>query len=69
MADDKHDDDQSLFDKLIAVLLRKSWLDVLGDVCTPGTPVDRHPVAGNYADRCICGDSLSMGGPLFVRVG
>jgi hypothetical protein len=32
MADDKHSDDQNLFDKLIAVLLRQSWLEVLGDV-------------------------------------
>jgi hypothetical protein len=32
MADDKHNSDQNLFDKLIAVLLRRSWLDVLGDV-------------------------------------
>jgi hypothetical protein len=32
MADDKHNDDQKLFDKLIAVLLRQSWLDALGDV-------------------------------------
>jgi hypothetical protein len=32
MADDKHNDDQNLFDKLIAVLLRQSWLDVLGGV-------------------------------------
>jgi hypothetical protein len=32
MADDKHSDDQNLFDKLIAVLLRQSWLDVLGGV-------------------------------------
>jgi chemotaxis regulatin CheY-phosphate phosphatase CheZ len=32
MADDKHNDDQNLVDKLIAVLLRQSWLDVLGDV-------------------------------------
>ena len=32
MADDKHNDDQNLFDKLIAVPLRQSWLDVLGGV-------------------------------------
>jgi hypothetical protein len=32
MGDDKHNDDRNLFDKLIAVLLRQSWLDVLGDV-------------------------------------
>jgi len=32
MADDKHNGNQNLFDKLIAVLLRRSWLDVLGNV-------------------------------------
>jgi hypothetical protein len=32
MGDDKHNDDQNLFGKLIAVLLRQSWPDVLGDV-------------------------------------
>jgi len=32
MGDDKHNSDQNLFDRLIAVLLRLSWLDVLGDV-------------------------------------
>jgi hypothetical protein len=31
MADEKHNDNHSLFDKLVAVLLRQSWLDVLGD--------------------------------------
>jgi hypothetical protein len=31
MSDDKHSDDQNLFDKLIAVLLRQSWLEVLDD--------------------------------------
>jgi hypothetical protein len=28
MADDKHNDNRSLLDKLMAVLLRQSWLDV-----------------------------------------
>ena len=32
MGDDKHNNRQNLFDKLIAFLLRQSWLDVLGDV-------------------------------------
>jgi len=32
MADEKHNDNHSLLDKLVAVLLRQSWLDVLGDV-------------------------------------
>jgi hypothetical protein len=32
MADDKHNNHQNLFGKLIAALLRQSWLDVLGDV-------------------------------------
>jgi hypothetical protein len=32
MADDKHNDDQNLLNKLIAALLRQSCLDVLGDV-------------------------------------
>jgi len=31
MADDNHNDDQNLFDKLIAVLLQLLWPDVLGD--------------------------------------
>jgi len=128
MADNNHNDDQNLFDKLIAVLLRQSWLEILGDVgkavrrvvqgrsyrgmyevleyeatleledpegkgatfkkrekvcylqdnviayqdqawgdgeilvnyrCSPGTPVDRHPVASNYADQCICGEMMN----------
>jgi hypothetical protein len=32
MADEKHNDHQSLLDKLIALLPRLDWLDVLGDV-------------------------------------
>jgi hypothetical protein len=32
MGDDKHNNHQNLFGKLIAVLFRQSWLDVLGDV-------------------------------------
>ena len=32
MGDDKHNDDRNLFDKLIAVLLLQSWLEILGDV-------------------------------------
>jgi hypothetical protein len=32
MADEKHNDNHSLLDKLVAVLLRQSWLDVLGDM-------------------------------------
>jgi hypothetical protein len=32
MTDEKRDDHQSLLDKLIALLLRLDWLDVLGDV-------------------------------------
>jgi len=32
MADDNHNDNPSPLDKLIAILLRRSWLDVLGDV-------------------------------------
>jgi hypothetical protein len=32
MADEKRDDDQSLLSKLIALLLRLDWLDVLDDV-------------------------------------
>ena len=32
MADQKRNQNQNLFDKLIAILLRQSWLEVLGDV-------------------------------------
>ena len=32
MADHKRNHNQNLFGKLIAVLLRQSWLEVLGDV-------------------------------------
>jgi hypothetical protein len=32
MADDEHSDDRSLIDKPIAVLLRQSWLEVVGNV-------------------------------------
>ena len=31
MAYDKHNDNRRLLDKLIAFLLRQSWLEVLGD--------------------------------------
>lgn len=32
MTDEKRDDDKNLLDKLIALLLRLDWLDVLSDV-------------------------------------
>ena len=32
MGDKKHNDDQNLLDRLMTVLLRQSWLEVLGDV-------------------------------------